>query len=288
MPDRTYRTGKVRKEANVRTTPADYMFIDDASLDSDSASRFRLSDLTPSERRSLEADLTMAARIQQAQLPGKNFSPAGSEIGYHYAPAALVSGDYCDLIESDEGLLFLLGDVSGKGVASSMLVSHLRAIFRTLADCPLDTMIEAANRIFCQSALAGQFATLVAGRLMPDGSVEFVSAGHLPFLHLSSAGVRSQGSTGVPLGMFSGTRPTIHRLSLDRGDSLLIYTDGLTEARDPAGEHYDLQRVVKLATRHCWMAPSELVVECLTDLLNFTEGAKPIDDLTLLAIRRRP
>lgn len=263
-------------------------FIDRFSLHRGPALQFCLNDLTPDERRILEIDLTLAARIQQAQLPSKDFSPEGLEIRYHYAPAALVSGDYCDLFESSNGLLFLLGDVSGKGVASSMLVSHLRAIFRSLADTPLDGMVEAANRIFFQSALADQFATLVAGRLTRNSSVEFISAGHPPFLHITNAGVRSQGSTEVPLGMFTGTRFKIHRFNLDIGDSLLIYTDGLTEAHNAAGEHYNLQRVVNLASRHHGMPPSELVAEFLSDLHNFTEGARQSDDLTLLVIRRRP
>ena len=263
-------------------------FNDRSSLHSGPALRFSLNDLTPDERRTLEIDLTLAARIQQSQLPSKDFSPAGLEVHYRYAPAALVSGDYCDLFEANNGLLFLLGDVSGKGVASSMLVSHLRAIFRSLADFPLDRMVEAANRIFLQSALADQFATLVAGRLARNGSVEFINAGHPPFLHLSNAGVRSQHSTEVPLGMFIGTRFTIHRFFLEIGDSLLIYTDGLTEANNRAGEHYSLQRVVSLASRHHWMAPSELVAECLSDLHSFTEGEKQSDDLTLLVIRRTP
>jgi RNA polymerase-binding transcription factor DksA len=85
--------------------------------------QFCLDDLTHDERRALESDLTLAARIQQALLPNQDFSPVGWQVHYHYAPAGLVSGDYCDLFESKSGLLFLLGDVSGKGIAASMLMS---------------------------------------------------------------------------------------------------------------------------------------------------------------------
>ena len=151
--------------------------------------QFCLDDLTSEERRALESDLALAARIQQTLLPPREFSPVGWQIRYHYAPAGLVSGDYCDLFESKGALLFLLGDVSGKGVAASMLMSHLHATFRSLADAdlPLDRMVEAANRIFSESTMAGQFATLVVGRASRDGAVELVSAGHLPLLHLSGA-----------------------------------------------------------------------------------------------------
>jgi hypothetical protein len=140
--------------------------IEAERLLSDPLLQFCLDDLTSEERRALESDLSLAARIQQNLLPPRDFSPAGWQTRYHYAPAGLVSGDYCDLFESNGSLLFLLGDVSGKGVAASMLMSHLHATFRSLADAdlPLDRMVEAANRIFSESTMAGQFATLVVGR----------------------------------------------------------------------------------------------------------------------------
>ena len=91
---------------------------------------------------------------------------------YHYAPARVVSGDYCDVFESKDGLVFLLGDVSGKGIAASMLMSHLHATFRSLADAdlPLDKMVGVANRIFAESTMAGQFvkvATIGCARHRP-------------------------------------------------------------------------------------------------------------------------
>jgi len=250
--------------------------------------QFCLDDLTNEERRALESDLTLAARIQQALLPARDFSPAGWQIRYHYAPAGLVSGDYCDLFESKGSLLFLLGDVSGKGVAASMLMSHLHATFRSLADAdlPLDRMVEAANRIFSESTMAGQFATLVVGRASQDGSIELVSAGHLPLLHLGSVDTRSQSATGVPLGMFTQASFSVDRFSIAVGDSLLIYTDGLTESRNAGGEEYGLPRIKALANTHSKCPPWELISHCLSDLDNFTAGIKQTDDLTLLAVRR--
>jgi sigma-B regulation protein RsbU (phosphoserine phosphatase) len=253
--------------------------------------QFCLDHLSPEQQRALENDLSLAARIQQALLPPADFSTAGWHIRYHYAPAGMVSGDYCDLLESRGGLLFLLGDVSGKGVAASMLMSHLHATFRSLADAnlPLDRMVEAANRIFCESTLAGQFATLVVGRASRDGAVEFVSAGHLPLLHLGAVGSVepcAQGATGVPLGMIAGARFPVMRISLAPGETLLIYTDGMTEARNSAGEEYGLHRVKTVAGRRRTAAPDGLISECLQDLRDFTAGTKQTDDLTLLAIQR--
>jgi len=250
--------------------------------------RFCLDHLTSAEQRALESDLSLAARIQRALLPKPGVAPVGWDVRYHYQPAGMVSGDYCDLFETNGGLLFMLGDVSGKGVAASMLMSHLHATFRSLAEAglPLDRMVEDANRIFCESTLAGQFATLVVGQAAHDGSVEFVSAGHLPVLHIHHDGATPKDSTGVPLGMFCNTRFPVHRLTLAQGDTLLLYTDGLTEARNRAGAEYGLHRVRTLAARHTGIEPMGLISECLEDLLSFREGLKQTDDLTLLAVRR--
>ena len=250
--------------------------------------QFCLDHLTSAEQRALESDLSLAASIQRRLLPNLEIAPAGWDVRFHYQPAGMVSGDYCDLLETRDGLLFMLGDVSGKGVAASMLMSHLHATFRSLADAglPLDRMVEDANRIFCESTLAGQYATLVIGRAADDGSVEFVSAGHLPLLHLHGDGVAPKDSTGVPLGMFCNARFPVHRLTLATGDAVFLYTDGLTEARNRAGQEYGLQRIRALAGRHTGRTPDRLISECLEDLASFGEGLKQTDDLTLLALRR--
>jgi len=262
--------------------------IEAERLLADPLTRFCLDHLTSAEQRALESDLSLAARIQRALLPKPGLTPVGWDVRYHYQPAGMVSGDYCDLLETEGGFLFMLGDVSGKGVAASMLMSHLHATFRSLAEAalPLDRMVEDANRIFCESTFAGQFATLVVGRAAHDGAVEFVSAGHLPVLHIHGDGATPKDSTGVPLGMFCNTRFPVHRLTLAHQDSLLLYTDGLTEARNRAGAEYGLPRIRTLAAQHRGMEPAGLISECLEDLLSFREGSKQTDDLTLLAIRR--
>ena len=144
--------------------------------------RFCLDHLSQDEQRALEKDLVLAAGIQRALLPRSDWSIEGWQARYHYQPANVVSGDYCDLIESNGGFLFLLGDVAGKGVAASMLMSHLHATFRTLAEqhLPLRSLMAHANRLFSESTTAGQFATMIVGSAQHDGKVEYISAGHLP------------------------------------------------------------------------------------------------------------
>jgi sigma-B regulation protein RsbU (phosphoserine phosphatase) len=250
--------------------------------------RFCLDHLSQKEQRALERDLVLAAQIQRALLPCANWSREGWQARYHYQAAGMVSGDYCDLIEAEGTFLFLVGDVAGKGVAASMLMSHLHATFRSLVgrNLSLRELVQHANRLFSESTTAGQYATLVVGRAWPDGKVEYVSAGHLPLLHVSASGVSSRQATGVPLGMFCTTDFPVCELTLVPGDTLFICTDGLTEAFNKAGDEYGMQRVEALAARHAGTAPEEMLAACLEEMHRFSGGGKQTDDLTLLALRR--
>jgi phosphoserine phosphatase RsbU/P len=243
--------------------------------------------MSPAEQRELERDLTLAAQIQRGLLPRKDLAPVGWRVRYHYQPAAMVSGDFCDLVETKSGLLFLFGDVVGKGVAASMLMSHLHATFRALADTEnsVERMVTLANRLFCESTLAGQYATLVVGRGARDGTVEFVSAGHLPVLHVRESGAVSRAATGYPLGMFRKAEFALHRMSLQPGESLLLYTDGVSEARNSSDEEYGLARVAELASRCASLSPDGLIENCLSELSRFSGARKATDDLTLLALQ---
>src|SRR5882757_2864887 len=132
--------------------------------------RFCLDHLTSKEKSALEQDLQLAKRVQTGLLPKHNFEGHGWQICYHYEPAGLVSGDYCDVIDAGEnGVYFMVGDVSGKGVAASMLMAHLHAMFRSLiaVEMSLKCMLEHASRVFAGSTLPNQYATLVCGRALP-------------------------------------------------------------------------------------------------------------------------
>jgi sigma-B regulation protein RsbU (phosphoserine phosphatase) len=251
--------------------------------------------LTADDRRALERDLELASSVQRGLLPEKDVRFGEWRIHYEYTPAGHVSGDYCDLIlprSADGNLIFLLGDVAGKGVAASLLMTHLHAMFRSLSDSragaelQLDRLLETANRVFCESTFAGQYATLICGSAGRTGELEFASAGHLPALLVRREGVKQIGATGLPLGLFSSSRYAIQRVRLEPGDSLLLFTDGISEAGNAAGKEYGVKRLSNVAgERHRW-DPRELLAECLKDLKAHTSGARQADDQTLMVIHR--
>src|SRR5580692_12445944 len=253
--------------------------------------RLCLDHLTSDEQRALERDLELASSVQRGLLPQADIQHGDWRVHYQYKPAGMVSGDYCDLIRSangEGGLVFLLGDVSGKGVAASLLMTHLHAMFRSLTEVglPLDRLLEMANSVFCRSTTAGQYATLICGRAGREGEIEIGSAGHLAALVVGKDGVRQVSSTGVPLGMFATSRYTIQCVRMERGDSLLLYTDGISEAVNSSGEEYGARRLLQIASqKHGWV-PQELAAACMRDVQNHSGGAKQADDQTLMVIHR--
>jgi len=249
--------------------------------------RYCLDHLTERERAALQRDLDLASDVQRNLLPRAGLRAGCWETSYHYAPLGPVSGDYCDLIPSDGQLFFVLGDVSGKGVAASMLMTQLHALFRSLTGLalPLGQIVTQANRVFCESALAGQYATLVCGQAKPTGEVEIHNAGHWPAIVVGHGGVLRIESTGLPLGMFHEGEFSATRLQVEPDDTLFLYTDGLTEARNSDGE-YGVDRVAHLVRQQAACTPAELIAACLDDLRVFGGAESLQDDLTLLAIRR--
>lgn len=265
--------------------------IEKERLIADPLTRNCLECLTPDQQRALEQDLDLASRIQAQLLPKKTLSLNGWETWYHYQPAGPVSGDYCDLISPDTGkgdLFFLLGDVSGHGVAASMLMSHLHALFRSLIALGLsaDQLVGRANRIFCESTISADYATLVCGRAGKSGEVDICNAGHCPPLLVREAGITGLEATGLPVGIFGGGDYSVQRLQLNPGDSLLLYTDGLTEAQDEAETEYGTERLVSLVKRRHELPPEALTQLCLEDLKSFTSGTPSTDDLSIMVIRR--
>jgi sigma-B regulation protein RsbU (phosphoserine phosphatase) len=263
--------------------------VESERLLADPLTQFCLGDLTPREQRALEEDLELASRIQIGLLPPPTQKIDGWEVSYYYQPAGAVSGDYCDLIRGeDQSLHFVLGDVSGKGIAASMLMAHLNAMFRTLIsiNLPLEQMVERASRVFCESTLPTQYATLVCGRASTSGAVEVCNAGHLPPLLIQDGRVTSIAATGLPVGVFCSETFSVNRTQMSKGDTLFLYTDGLSESLDGAGNEYGAERLSRLLNDNHGLSPESMISLCRQQLHAFAEGKVSGDDLTLMVIRR--
>jgi sigma-B regulation protein RsbU (phosphoserine phosphatase) len=252
--------------------------------------RFCLDHLTGAELKAHQDDLELATQIQANLLPAKDIACGNWITHYRYQPAGIVSGDYCEVVASADGrsLFFALGDVAGKGVAASLLMSHLSAIFRSLLslDLPLAEMMSRANRLFCESTPATHYATLVAGRATEDG-LELCSAGHCPPLLLRRGGTDSIDSTGLPLGLFCDGRYGIRHVPLDPGDSLVLYSDGITEAQDRDGNAYEEERLIRSLDGHAERDAASMAEVVLRDIARFCGAHPQQDDMTLLIVRRR-
>ena len=266
--------------------------LDDERLRVAPLDRLCLACLSSGERRALEHDLLSAARIQANLLPARNFSFGRWQINYHYQPLGAVSGDHIDLIRPDrtgEALHFLFGDVSGKGVAASILMANLQALFRSLVsqELPLPEIVGRANRIFAGSTGSASFATLVAGRLGSDGGVEIVNAGHNPPLLVQPGTVMPLPAGALPLGFAPGTRFTATRHELGPDDFLFLYTDGVSEAVDSRGEEYGEARLSgPLPGLHG--EPARAVVDAvLGDVNSYQNGTPRSDDATAMCLRWR-
>ena len=246
--------------------------------------------LKPSEQRALEQDLALAARIQAGLLPRQDLQTGVWRVSYHYEPARLVSGDYCDVVVNGRDFYFMVGDVSGKGVAASMLMANLHAMFRVLipSGLPLPQLVERANRIFSDSTLANQYATLIVGRASECGDVELCNGGHLPPFHVTASGMNRLNSTALPVGMFHDQEFLSSRVSLSPGDSLVIYTDGFTESMGADGGEYGEHRLSRLLENRHGQGARQLVDACVGDVESFRAGAQLVDDQTLVALHFAP
>jgi sigma-B regulation protein RsbU (phosphoserine phosphatase) len=209
------------------------------------------------------------------------------ETYYDYAPVGAVGGDYCDLVAAEGSLFFFFGDAVGKGIAGSMIASQLHSLFRALLplELPLNQLPERINRVFCQSAASDYSATLVCGRASSDGALELVNAGHLPPLVLRAGQAIPLTATGLPLGFFYSSSYDVTELQLVPGETLLFYTDGVTESRNSLDVEYGQERLMSLAVGRSNLCPEELVRACVDDVVAFSAGTRPFDDRTVMALR---
>ncbi|MGQ0736297.1 MAG: PP2C family protein-serine/threonine phosphatase [Acidobacteriota bacterium] len=255
-----------------------------------------LDHLTADEQQSLLQDLALARDVQQSLLPAHDVVIEGWQVHYQYVAARRVGGDYCDLIRlpGRSETLLLLGDVVGKGVAASIMMGTLHAIVRSFASLQLSpsALLTHANRLFCESTPGAAYATLVCLVVAPDGGIELFNAGHpRPFLRSRGGAhpIALESPPGLPLGMFCDATYRGTARQLEPGEALVLFTDGITEARGASDDEYGSDRLAAaLAAAPDHADPRALVAHMLEDVKRFApEGVYERDDATLLVACRR-
>lgn len=223
---------------------------------------------------------------REVQLPKNALTIAGWSLAYRYLPFDVVSGDYLDVVEHGvEAFYFALGDVSGKGIAASLMMSHLHATVRALLPMgyTIEEVMRRVSRTFCETSRPAQFATLVLGRAERQGHVRIVNAGHTPVLVIRSGNVETVGATGLPLGLFCTTVFESTPLDLSDGATIVIYSDGVSEALESDGPDCSSGRLCDLVRNSATQEPAELLTAIDSELTKY--GSPRFDDETILILR---
>jgi len=243
------------------------------------------------EKERIERELELAAAIQREILPRALPQIAGLELAAANFPTRQVGGDYYDLFPLSRGRLgFLVADVSGKGVPAALLVSTVHAAVHLQID-DARTVVELVARIdrhLRRYAATRKFLTLFFGLLEPDtGTLRYVSAGHNPALLLrASGGLERLDSTGVPVGMLPNPTWREEIRTMEPGDLLAVYTDGLTEAVDEGDLEFGLARLERAVEERRGLPAARLCDEVMGQVADFARGMPQYDDQTLLLVRR--
>jgi sigma-B regulation protein RsbU (phosphoserine phosphatase) len=244
------------------------------------------------ERQRLEQELNIAREIQQALLPkGLNDFPHLAVTGVHY-PCHEVGGDYFDVFPiGEERVAFLIADVSGKGLGAALFTTMLQGALSGIAmgADPVNAFNH-INRLLCRHARVGRYATLFIGMIDRHGIFEYIKAGHPSPLLVRRGQISELYTEGsFPVGLLPQAEYAARRLQLEPDDTLVLFSDGITEAQDPDRNLFEVEGLID-AIAGCHAMPlNNLQKSVLQAVQRFTRGASQSDDITLLLVRyRRP
>jgi serine phosphatase RsbU (regulator of sigma subunit) len=246
------------------------------------------------ERERVEQELRVARRIQQASLPKEVPELEGWEIAPHYQPAREVGGDFYDFFELEDGRVgVVVGDATGKGVPAALVVtatySMLRAVAQVLGSFSPREVLAQVNEALLARIPLNMFVTCFYAILEPkSGSLKYANAGHdLPYLWHGGGEAEELRARGMPLGLMPGMSYEEKEITLQRGESVLFYSDGLVEAHEPKGEMFGFPRLRALVAEHGAEEERSLGDLLMKELYSFVgEGWEQEDDITLLTLRR--
>jgi serine phosphatase RsbU (regulator of sigma subunit) len=245
------------------------------------------------ERERIEQELRVARLIQQTLLPKTLPELPGYDVAAYYQPAREVGGDFYDFIDLEDGRMgFVVGDVTDKGVPAALVMATTRTMLRAAAQ-RLDTpgeVLKRVNDVLVQEIPPNMFVTCLYAILEREsGRLVYANAGHdLPYRRRAgrSEGAEELRARGMPLGLMPGMGYEEKEIVLEKGESVLFYSDGLVEAHDTHREMFGFPRLQGLVGTHR-SGGSSLVSFLLSELRRFTgEDWEQEDDITLVTLER--
>ena len=245
------------------------------------------------EKQRTDQDIEVAGTIQQKIIPESLPDISGYDIAGINIPTKMVGGDYYDCIKLPEDrYAFIIADVSGKGVPAALLVSSLQASLSAYLenDIPLTDLASRLNKVIYNASTEDKYITFYIAILNPvTGEIESLNAGHNPIYMMDKSNkIKELSAGGIPFGMMGMDFPyTSEKIFINLGESVLLYTDGVTEAMNEAEEEYDDMRPLKkFYAKHKSLGSQEFINLLIDDIQEFTGNTPQSDDITALYLRR--
>ena len=241
------------------------------------------------EKARLDQELRTAHEFQQALLPKAAPVKSYFEAAAAMVPCRSIGGDFYEYLELEDGAFgFTLGDVAGKGAPAGLLGARVQEIFAAQAAPHPSTTVTRINDVLMRRALESRFVTLLYGVLAPDGQLTYCNAGHNPPLLLGGDGVRRLDKGGTLLGLFDDATFEEECVRLRPGDTLTVFSDGISEALNGAGEEFGDVRILDCVSAiPPWTDPRIVIDTLFSRVREFTVGEPQSDDMTTLVVRYR-
>lgn len=245
------------------------------------------------ENEKIEKELALAREIQRKLLPESAPSNSKLDLSAAFVPAFNVGGDYYDFFElGDNKLAFVIADVSGKGISAAFIMAQAEGIFEALlknVDGPF-RVLSLANEILYKNLSRKNFVTAILGVIDLDKNVlSFSRAGHPPLLFLRDKKVELLKPKGLGLGLTKKSifdqNLEVFDISFRQNDAIVLFTDGIIEARNSKGEEFGLDRLISIIENYEWKNSEDLRSIILKSVFTFCDGESQFDDLTLLTIK---
>lgn len=241
------------------------------------------------ERERLAQELRIAAEMQRALLPPTSHTDEWVELAAMTTPCREVGGDLFDYVVRPDGVTFLVADVAGKGTSAALLTAVVQGLFAAeavQADTPV-AIVARMNAALCRRAIASRFVTAFCGHLARDGTLSYCNAGHNPPLLAAPGGLIPLDVGGTVMGLFDTASYEMATAQLDSDATLVVYSDGVTEAVDPAGEEFGDARLHASLDGARRTNAQALLAHVHGVLTSFCGGAVARDDVTVFVVKRR-